>query len=210
MIQLQIPPHLASPTNWYFIKECLTPEETLEELGLNQILPQPFHPKLSATDEKHPTGCVAASVHFLIQRAAFQSKISQSKVAKKFLVHLKKLHLAISGLKYDLRRKLTKKEKAEKAAATSTLATPQPKVVKKNQPRDKPMEQDTPKTTKGTTNVVNLDSDSDLPDPFADLQDKADDPISDDLPTQPGSDANSSDTKTFTMKKPTKPPIRKK
>ena len=82
--------------------------------------------------------------------------------------------------------------------------------MKKDQPRDQPMEQDTPKTAKDATDVVDLDPDSDLPDPFADLQDKANDPIGDDLPTQSGSDADSSDTKTFTTKKPINPPIRKK
>ena len=82
--------------------------------------------------------------------------------------------------------------------------------MKKDKPRDQPMEQDTPKTAGGTTDMINLDSDSNPPDPFADLQDKTNDLINDDLPIQPGSDADSSDTKTFTIKKPTNPPIRKK
>ena len=136
MIQLQIPPHLASPANWSFEKEQLTPKESLEKLGLNQMLPQPFHPKLSALDEKHPTRCVAAGIQFLIWRAAFQSKISQSKVAEKFLVCPKKMHLAFSGCKYDPGRKPTKKKKVERSVMPDSSTTPQTKVTRKDQPRE--------------------------------------------------------------------------
>ena len=184
LIQLQIPPYLASPANWSFEKEWLTPEESLEELGLNQMLPQPFHPKLSVLDEKHPTRCVAAGIHFLIQRAAFQSKISQSKVAEKFLVHQKKMHLAISGCKYDLGWKPTKKEKVERSVVPDSSTTPQTKVTKKDQPREQPMEQDIPKTTE----IADPDSDSDLPDPFTNPLDKTIDPAK-------GKDASQSETR---------------
>ena len=101
MIQLQIPLQLASPPNWNFAKERLTEEETLEEEGANQMLPQPFHPKLAEVDEKHPTRCVSAAVHWLLCKAAFKTNISQSKAAEKFLVQPKKLHIAITSHKYD-------------------------------------------------------------------------------------------------------------
>ena len=84
LIQLQIPPQLASPANWNFRKERLTKEQTLEEQGVNQMLPWPFHPKLVAIDEKHLTRCIAVAVHWLIRKVAFETKISQNKVAEKF------------------------------------------------------------------------------------------------------------------------------
>ena len=39
LIQLQIPPELASLANWHFAKERLTEEEALEEQGVNEMLP---------------------------------------------------------------------------------------------------------------------------------------------------------------------------
>ena len=98
LIQLQIPPppHLSSLTNWNFAKERLTQKEIQEE-GSNQMLSQPFHPDLAQVDEKHPTQCVAAAVHFLWRKAAFKTAISQTKVAEKFRVAPKKLHEAITG-----------------------------------------------------------------------------------------------------------------
>ena len=39
LIQLQIPPELASHANWHFAKEKLTEEEALEEQGVNEMLP---------------------------------------------------------------------------------------------------------------------------------------------------------------------------
>ena len=134
LIQLQIPPQLASPANWNFAKECLTEEETLEE-GANQMLPQPFHSKLAEVGGKHPTRCVAAAVHWLLCKAAFKTNISQSKVAEKFMVQPKKLHITITGHKYDMGRKLTKKEKAEQVAATNTTPL-KPKVAKQDTMKD--------------------------------------------------------------------------
>ena len=157
LIQLHLPPQLASPANWNFRKERLTEEERFEEQGVNQMLPWPFHPKLVAIEEKHPTRCIAVAVHCLIWKMIRNQNLTK-KEAKKFLVQPKKLYIAITGGKYDLGRKPTKKEKAEWAAATT--APSKPKVAK----------QDT--TQKYTTQLsedtatIDIDSDS-LPDPFA-------------------------------------------
>ena len=62
---------------------------------------QPFHPKLSGIAFKHPTRCLAAAAHFLIRKKLFNSKYLQLLVAKDFAVADKKLHLTISGRKYD-------------------------------------------------------------------------------------------------------------
>ena len=74
LIQLQVSANLASPANWYFAKESLTPKETVEEIGVNEMLPHPFHPKLNDIKEKHATRCIAAAVHMIVHKAAFNTK----------------------------------------------------------------------------------------------------------------------------------------
>ena len=99
IIQLKISPHLLAPTELKFDKERLTPEETTEENCCNFILPQPFHPKFSTIDFKHPMRCLAAAAHFLIRKKLFNTKYPQLLVAKDFAVAEKKLHLTVSGRK---------------------------------------------------------------------------------------------------------------
>ena len=111
-----------------------------------------------AIDEKHLTQCIAAAVHWLIWKAVFKTKISQNKVAEKFLVQPKKLHIAIMGRKYDPGRKPTKKEKTEQAAAMVTPS--KPKVAKQDTAQE-----DTTQLSEDTT-TIDIDLDS-LPDPFA-------------------------------------------
>ena len=109
IIQLKIPPHLSAPTELKFEKERLTPEEITEENCCNLILPQPFHPKFSTIAFKHPTRCLAAAAHFLIRKKLFNTKYPQLLVAKDFAVAEKKLHLTVSGRKYDPGKKAPKK-----------------------------------------------------------------------------------------------------
>ena len=77
IIQLKIPPHLSAPTELKFEKKRLTPEEITEENCCNLILPQPFHPKFSTIDFKHPMRCLAAAAHFLIRKKLFNTKYPQ-------------------------------------------------------------------------------------------------------------------------------------
>ena len=106
IIQLKIPPHLSAPTELKFERERLTPEEITEENCCNLILPQPFHPKFTKLDFKDPTRCSAAAAHFLIKKTLFNYKCTQLHVAKDFAVAEKKLHLAISGRKYNPGKKV--------------------------------------------------------------------------------------------------------
>ena len=101
IIQLKIPPHLSAPTELKFEKERLTPEEITEENCCNLIVPRPFHPKFATIDFKNPMRCLAAAAHFLIRKKLFNTKYPQLLVAKDFVVAEKKLHLAVSGRKYD-------------------------------------------------------------------------------------------------------------
>ena len=111
IIQFKIPPHLSTPTELKFEKERLTPEEITEENCCNLILPRPFHPKFSTIAFTHPTRCLAAAAHFLIRKKHFNTKYPQLLVAKDFAVAEKKLHLAVSGRKYNPGKKAPKKRR---------------------------------------------------------------------------------------------------
>ena len=139
IIQLKIPPHLSAPTDMLFEKERLTPEEITEENCCNLILPRPFHPKFSTIDFKHPMRCLAAAAHFLIRKKLFNTKYPQLLVAKDFAVAEKKLHLAVSGRKYDPGKKAPKKRR------TSDVKTADPKPsTSQAQPQDKPVSEQQP------------------------------------------------------------------
>ena len=133
---------------------------------------------------------MAATVHFLLRKPAFQTKLSQTKVVEKFLVQPKKLHIAMTGQKYDAGHKLAKKEKAECAAASSTTPS-KLKVAKQDSTKDpqektkeQPMETD---RTKMVDKAINTDSDNELPNPFPDQQKQFSGNIPDDALTQKGS-----------------------
>ena len=63
LIQLSLPPCLCSSVDLKFSKLLLTPQETREEIGINQCLPRPFHPVLAVLAPKHPTRCLVAVIH---------------------------------------------------------------------------------------------------------------------------------------------------
>ena len=67
------------PSKLVFCKEHLTPEETIVEIQINEMLPHPHHSKLNDIKEKHATRCIAATIHMLIHKAAFNTKTPQSK-----------------------------------------------------------------------------------------------------------------------------------
>ena len=173
IIQLKIPPHLSAPTELKFEKERLTPEELNEENCCNLILPRPFHPKFAKLDTKDPTRCLAAAAHFLIRKKLFNSKVTQLRVAKDFAVAEKKLHLAISGRKYDpgkkaLKRKLTTDVKTadpqpstSKDESTSTQP-PQAETVSEQQPEDAPIAEQQHESKTGSTQQAQDDSTSTL------------------------------------------------
>ena len=75
---------------------------------------------------------MAAAAHFLIRKKLFNSKYPQLLVAKDFAVAKKKLHLAVSGRKYDPGKKAPKKRH------TSDIKTADPKPsTSQDQPQDK-------------------------------------------------------------------------
>ena len=176
IIQLKIPPHLSAPTELKFEKERLTPEEITEENCCNLILPQPFHPKLSGITFKHPTRCLAAAAHFLIRKKLFNSKYPQLLVAKDFAVAEKKLHLAVSGIKYDPGKKAPKKRctsdgKTAAPKPSTSQDQPQYESISEQQPQSESISEQQPQgaTTTDTQQEPvpsQFSSDDSLPDPF--------------------------------------------
>ena len=74
---------------------------------------------------------MAAAAHFLIRKKLFNTKYPQLLVAKDFAVAEKKLHLAVSGRKYDPGKKAPKKR------CTSDVKTADPKPsTSQQQPQD--------------------------------------------------------------------------
>ena len=140
IIQLKIPPHLSAPTELKFEKERLTPEEFAEENCCNLILPQPFHPKFAKLDFKDPTRCLAAAAHFLIRKKLFNTKYLQLHVTKDFAVAEKKLHLTVSGRKYNPGKKAPKR----KRTSSVKTADPKPSTSQEQQPQDEPIPEQQP------------------------------------------------------------------
>ena len=189
IVQLKIPSHLSAPTELKFERERLTPEELTEENCCNLILPRPFHPKFTKLDFKDPTRCLAVAAHFLIRKELFNSKCTQLHVAKVFAVAEKKLHLAISGRKYDPGKKASKRKRTSalktsdpKPSTSQDKSTseqqPQDESVSEQQPQDEPVPdqpQDEPvpeqqqnepatKQDKASDTLTSLSSDDEIPD----------------------------------------------
>ena len=82
---------------------------------------------------------MAAAAHFLIRKKLFNTKYLQLLVAKDFAVAEKKLHLAVSGRKYDPGKKAPRKR------CTSDVKTADPKPpTSQDQPQDKSISEQQP------------------------------------------------------------------
>ena len=87
LIQIKLLAHLCSPIDIKFKKDHLMADELFEEECSNKVLPWPFHPKLDKVPAKHATCCVAATVHMLLCKCFFNTKMSQANCADLFTVH---------------------------------------------------------------------------------------------------------------------------
>ena len=88
---------------------------------------------------------MAAAAHFLIRKKLFNTKYPQLHVAKDFAVAEKKLHLAVSGRKYNPGKKAPKRKR------TSDVKTADPKPLtlqddsaSEQQPQDEPISEQQP------------------------------------------------------------------
>ena len=201
-IQLKIPPHLSAPTELKFEKERLTPEEISEENCCNLILPRPFHPKFAKLDFKDPTRCLAAAAHFLIRKKLFNTKYPQLHVAKDFAVAEKKLHLAVSGRKYDPGKKAPKRKcTPDVKTADPKPSTSQEKSASEQQPQDEPASEQQPQD----------ESVSEQPQGTSAAEQQPQDKASDTLTSQSSDDSTllpdyGTALKTFTTKDPSSVP----
>ena len=126
------------------------------------IMPRPFHPKFAKIDFKDLTKCLAAAAHFLIRKKLFNSKCTQLHVAKDFAVAEKKLHLAISGRKYDPGKKASKRK------LTSDVKTADPKPSTSQDESISEQQQDAPTTEqqqdKASDTLTSQSSNDSMPD----------------------------------------------
>ena len=131
---------------------------------------------------------MAAAAHFLIRKKLFNSKYPQLLVAKDFAVAEKKLHLAVSGRKYDPGKKASKKRR------TSDVKTADPKPsTSQDQPQDESVSEQQPQGASTTEQqpqgkAATATQQEPVPSQFSD---------DDELP-----DAFATTTKTFEMKDP--------
>ena len=132
---------------------------------------------------------MVAAAHFLIRKKLFNSKCTQLHVAKDFAVAEKKLHLAISGRKYDTGKKTSKRKRTSDVKTSDTKPStsqdksaseqpaqdesvseqqPQDEPVPEQQPQDKPVpeqQQDAPTTKqqdKASDTLTSLSSDDSI------------------------------------------------
>ena len=128
------------------------------------------------------------AAHFLIRKKLFNSKCTQLHVAKDFAVAVKKLHLTISGRKYDPGKKASKRKRtsdvktsdpkpstsqdkstSEQPAQDESISEQQPQdePIPEQQPQDEPVpeQQDTPTTKqqdKASDTLTSLSSDESI------------------------------------------------
>ena len=92
---------------------------------------------------------MAAAAHFLIRKKLFNSKYPQLLVAKDFAVAEKKLHLTVSGRKYDPGKKAPKKRRTSDVKTTDPKPStsqdqPQEESISEQQPQDKSISEQQP------------------------------------------------------------------
>ena len=122
---------------------------------------------------------MAAAAHFLIRKELFNSKYPQLLVAKDFAVAEKKLHLTISGRKYDPGKKAPKKRhtsNGKTAAPKPSTSQEQPQScsesISEQQPQSESIAEQQPQreTTTDTQQEhvpLQFSSDDSLPDLFS-------------------------------------------
>ena len=92
---------------------------------------------------------MAAAAHFLIRKKLFNTKYPQLLVAKDFAVAEKKLHLTVSGRKYDPGKKAPKKRRTSDVKTadlkpSTSQDQPQDKSASEQQPQDESISEQQP------------------------------------------------------------------
>ena len=88
---------------------------------------------------------MAAATHFLIRKKLFNSKCTQLHVTKDFAVAEKKLHLTVSGRKYNPGKKASKRKcTSDVKTADPKPSTSQDKSASEQQPQDESISEQQP------------------------------------------------------------------
>ena len=149
---------------------------------------------------------MAAAAHFLIRKKLFNTKYPQLHVAKDFAVAEKKLHLAVSGRKYDPGKK------APKRKHTSDVKTADPKPsTSQDQPQDEPIPEQQPQDEPISEQQPQDESISEQSQGAYAAEQQPQDKASDTLTSQSSDDSTplpdyGTALKTFTMKDPSSVP----
>ena len=146
---------------------------------------------------------MAAAAHFLIRKKLFNTKYPQLLVAKDFAVAEKKLHLAVSGRKYDPGKKAPKKRR------TSDIKTADPKPsTSQDQPQDKSTPEQQPQDESISEQQPQDESVSEQPQGTSATEQQPQGEATDTLSSQSSDDDPDYATalKTFTTKEPSSIP----
>ena len=149
---------------------------------------------------------MAAAAHFLIRKKLFNTKYPQLLVAKDFAVAEKKLHLTVSGRKYDPGKKAPKKRR------TSDVKTADPKPsTTQDQPQDEPISEQQPQDESISEQQPQDESVSEQSQGMSATAQQPQDKASDTLTSQSSDDSTplpdyGTALKTFTMKDPSSVP----
>ena len=99
---------------------------------------------------------MAAAAHFLVRKKLSNTKYPQLLVAKDFAVAEKKLHLTVSGRKYDPGKKASKR----KCNSDDKTADPKPS-TSRDQPQDEPVSEQQPQGASTTEQQPQGEADTD-------------------------------------------------
>ena len=159
---------------------------------------------------------MAATAHFLIRKKLFNTKYPQLHVAKDFAVAEKKLHLTVSGRKYDPgkkapKRKRTSDVKTADPKPSTSQDQPQDKPASGQQPQDESVSEQQPQDESISEQQPQDESISEQPQGMSAAEQQPQDKASDTLTSQSSDDSTplpdyGAALRTFTMKDPSSVP----
>ena len=155
---------------------------------------------------------MAAASHFLIRKKLFNTKYPQLHVAKDFAVAEKKLHLAVSGRKYDPGKKASKRKRtSDVKTADPKPSTSQNKSTSGQQPQDESISEQQPQDESISEQQPQDEPISEQPQGTSTAEQQPQDKASDTLTSQSSDDSTplpdyGAALKTFTTKDPSSVP----
>ena len=159
---------------------------------------------------------MAAAAHFLIRKKLFNTKCPQLLVAKDFAVAEKKLHLTVSGRKYDPGKKAPKRRctsdvKTADLQPSTSQDQPQDQSISEQQPQDKSISEQQPQNESISEQQPQDESISEQPQGASATEQQPQGEATDTISSQSSDDDKplpdyAAALKTFTMKDPSSIP----